>query len=95
MNETKKYKVVKPIGWNGRREKNAIVNLTEDEASAFGPEYVIPFKEEEEKVPEESLQEKPLAELSLSELRRLATELKLSITGSKADLVERIELARK
>lgn len=40
--EKTKYKVIKPIGYYGRREIGEIVELTDDEAKAFGKDYLEP-----------------------------------------------------
>lgn len=37
------YKVLKPIGWSGRRERGEVIEMTEAEASAFGPDYLEPI----------------------------------------------------
>lgn len=34
------YKVLKPIGWSGRRERGEVIEITEAEASAYGPDYL-------------------------------------------------------
>lgn len=43
--EKKKYKVIKPIGFYGRREIGEIIELTDDEFNAFGSEYLEPVIE--------------------------------------------------
>lgn len=96
MTPTKLYKVLTPIGWNGRREKGEVIALTEKEASAYGPAYV------EEVVPEEtaaeakaSLSEIPVEKLKYEQAKTLAKELGLPTDGTKADLQDRIALFRK
>lgn len=41
------YRTVRPIGLSGRVEAGEIVNLTEDEAATWGPEYVEKVSDEE------------------------------------------------
>ncbi len=42
MSDTKTYKVLRPIGWNGDRlEKGATVNLTDEEAKNIGPDVEL------------------------------------------------------
>lgn len=41
MNEMKDYKVLKPIGLDGRREVGEIVKLTDEQAKSIGDEYVV------------------------------------------------------
>lgn len=93
----KTYKVLLPIGFGGRQEKGAIVEMDESHAKAFGPEYLVEVKKGEvatEKSDNEtSVDETSLDEMSLSELKAKAKEMKLDATGSKADLKERISLA--
>lgn len=92
---TQNYKVLKPIGWNGRREKGEVVKLTDEEASAYSSEYielVTPVVVKE--VEEIALENKPLETLKFAELKELAVKLGLDANGSKADLLERITLAR-
>jgi hypothetical protein len=36
----RKYKVLKPIAWGGRREVGEIIELTDKEAANLGDEYV-------------------------------------------------------
>ncbi len=52
--EKKKYKIIRPIGFYGRREIGEILELTDDEFKAFGSEYLEPVIEsataDEEKV---------------------------------------------
>lgn len=43
--EKKKYKILKPIGFYGRREIGEIVEMTDDEFKAFGEEYLEPVIE--------------------------------------------------
>lgn len=94
----KTYKVLLPIGFGGRQEKGAIVEMEESHAKAFGPEYLVEVKKGEmatEKTSdnETSTDGTSLDEMSLSELKAKAKEMKLDATGSKADLKERITLA--
>jgi len=88
----KTYKTLAAIAYGGRIEKGSIVELPEEVAAAFGPEYVQPFSGA---VPEDNADttaDKALDELSLAELKAKAKELGLSTSGSKADLAERIQL---
>ena len=90
--EKKEYKVLNPIGWNGRRERGEIISLTEAEAAAIGGnvELFVP----EVPVVEKPLADKPIEDMKKAELESLAAEMKLDTTGSKADLVESITLAK-
>jgi hypothetical protein len=91
----KEYKVLQPIGLSGRREKGEIVKLTDEEAAAFSPaliELITPVEETEaDEIP---LADRPLDTLKFAELKELAIQLGLETSGSKADLLERITLAR-
>ena len=90
-----KVKVLKPIGYGGRVERGEIIEMSEDYVKSFGPEYVVPVDSAEaDETDTTDGDEKPLDEQSLSELRATAKSLNLSTAGTKADLVERIELAR-
>lgn len=94
----KTYKVLLPIGFGGRQEKGAIVEMEESHAKAFGSEYLVEVKEGEMTTENTSdngtsVDETSLDEMSLSELKAKAKEMKLDATGSKADLRERITIA--
>lgn len=89
------YKVLRPIGFNGRQEKNTIVSMTEDEAAAFGSQYVVLDKPAEPKVAEVPLDNRPLETLKVAELKELALKLGLDAEGTKAELFDRITLSRK
>ncbi len=41
-----KYKVKKTIAWHGTHEAGSVIEITDDEAAAFGPEYVEAVKDE-------------------------------------------------
>ena len=86
------YKVLKPIGYGGRIEKGEIVELPTEIAENFGSEYVELVSTETEKEIEQET-EQDITKLTLAQLRIKAEELKLSTTGTKADLIERITLA--
>ena len=43
--EKKPYKVIKPVGIDGRKEIGEIVQLTDEEAQQIGSEYVVPESE--------------------------------------------------
>lgn len=89
--ERSPYKVLRPLGIDGRREKGEVVYLTADAAKAYSTEDLIPYTPEA--TPREAAVEKDLSELSLAELKEKASKLGLKTGGSKADLVERIQLA--
>jgi len=94
-NEVKEYKVLRPIGWNGRREKGAIIRLTEEEASAYSKDLITPVVAVAEVVDNKvKLEDMPLEDLKFAELKQLAENLKLDTSGTKADLLERIKLSR-
>ena len=95
---TKTYKVLLPIGFGGRQEKGAIVEMEESHAKAFGSEYLVEVKKgemttENTSDSEPSFDATLLDEMSLSELKAKAKAMKLDATGSKADLKERITIA--
>lgn len=92
-NSIKEYKVLKPIGWNGRRERGEIIRLSDEEASAYAPDMITLNKPEpvEETVSPEDV---PVEELKKAQLEELATKMGLDASGSKADLIERINLAK-
>lgn len=84
------YKVLRPLGISGRVEKGQVVYLTEQEAKAYDPADLIPYEDEAEVRTGED--ERVLDELSLAELKEKAKTLGLKTSGSKSDLVERIQL---
>lgn len=49
--ETKKYKVLKPIGFGGRREVGEIVEMTDEQAKAFPADLLEPVTEGEKVEP--------------------------------------------
>ena len=61
--EKKPYKVIKPVGIDGRKEIGEIVQLTDEEAQQIGSEYVVPESEsasaDENKVEENPEADKP------------------------------------
>mgnify|MGYP003402565881 CR=1 FL=1 len=90
----KLYKVLKPIGYGGRQEKGAVIEIDEAYAKAIGSEYVVEA-DKGEVATDTTVVEKPVDKMSLAELKDKAKQLKLPATGSKADLIERINLASK
>lgn len=64
--EKKPYKVIKPVGIDGRKEVGEIVQLTDEEAQQIGSEYVVPESEsasaDENKVEESPEADKPESE---------------------------------
>lgn len=88
----KTYEVLKPIGYGGRQEKGAILELPEDVASAFGSEYVRESNKEATVVAKGEKEETPLKGMKLAELRKKAKELGLDESGTKPDLIDRITL---
>jgi hypothetical protein len=44
--EKKKYKVLKPIGFDGRKEAGEIVEMTDEQAKAFPSDLLEPVTEE-------------------------------------------------
>lgn len=87
------YKILNPIGYGGRIERGAIVELPDEVAKAYGAEYVEPYTGEVVKAQEEKVEEVPLSKLSVAQLRAKAKDMNLDTEGSKADLIERITLA--
>jgi len=91
-NDTKiPFKTLRPLGISGRVEKGQVVYLTADEARAYSANDLIPLSASVETPVTEDV--RALDELSLSELRVKAKDLGLTTSGSKADLIERIQLA--
>ncbi len=43
--DKKPYKVIQPIGIDGRKEVGEIVHLTDEEAKQIGSEFVVPETE--------------------------------------------------
>lgn len=85
-----KYKILLPIAYGGRIEKGTVCELPEDVAKAYGPEYVVPA--DTHTTVDDVIDEKPLDQMTLIELKDKAKALNLSTGGSKTDLVERITL---
>lgn len=73
-----------------RVEKGAEIELSEDEAAAIDPADITAVEDIPE--PEPEPEEPPVGEMTVSQLRRKASALGLSASGSKADLEERIRL---
>lgn len=93
--KTIKVKVLKAIGYSGRVERGEVIEMTEDYVAAFGPEYVVPVDSVSAEDADTTVgEEKALKEMTLKELRDKAKSLDLPSGGSKADLIERIELAK-
>lgn len=93
--KTIKVKVLKPIGYGGRQEPGAIIDMTEGYVASFGPEYVVPANSAEAETADATTgEEKELSDMTVGELREKAKSLDLPSGGSKADLIERIELAK-
>ncbi len=74
------YKVLKPIGWSGRRERGEVLEMTEAEASAFGPDYLEPVvpKTDEKDAGDELPTKEEITKLKKPEV--IATLEKLGIT---------------
>lgn len=75
-----------------RIEKGQEIELDEDYAKGLGGDLVKAGEVAETEAPEKA-EEKSIDELTLSELKAKAESLGLSTKGSKADLIERINLA--
>ncbi|MDQ3158802.1 MAG: SAP domain-containing protein [bacterium] len=119
------YRVLQPIGFSGRQEIGAVVNLTDAEAKSIGEDFVE-FIIEKPEAPEgdetidhvvtqedldnnPSLEEEgvqvgdviqlpkpePLEDKSAKELKEIAKSLGLAASGSKEDLIARIQEANK
>ncbi len=86
-----KYKILFPIAYGGRIEKGSVVELPDEIAKAYGPEYVQPVDGTiDTDVNEED--EVALEDMTLIGLKNKAKALGLSTNGGKADLIERISL---
>lgn len=86
-----KYKVLHPIALGGRRERGEVIDMSVEVAEAFGEKYVELYEEADEAEVEESTPEVSM-NMSHDELKEEARKRELSVSGTKADLVERITL---
>ena len=75
-----------------RVERGTEIELSAEEAARLDPADISPMSDIPAPEPEPVPTDKPLAEMSAAELKERAKELGLSVSGSKADLLERIEL---
>jgi hypothetical protein len=73
-----------------RFEKNTPIEMTADEAARFGDDLIADGGVVEEVV--EVVDDTPIEEMSVDQLKAKAKALGLKATGSKADLLERITL---
>lgn len=89
MEEKSKYLVLHPIALDGRAERGEIVELTPSQAANF-PGRVELFSQTKKP---EAPPAKPLDEMTKPELVEKARDMGLNVTGTKADLAERIRLA--
>lgn len=97
-----KYRILHPVGYNGRRERGEIVEAPEGRFSPDMAERIedeqeaqTPTETEEEAPTEEAAEQEaqtPTEERSKEQLQEDAAERGLPTSGSKADLVERIKL---
>ena len=94
MEQKKQYKVLRPIGYGGRRERGEVIDLSDEQAASLPPDAIQLLSTVAEPPKEVALEERPLETLKVTELRELASKLGLKTDGSKADLVERINLSR-
>ena len=94
MTTNKEYRVLRPIGFGGRRERGEIISLSDADAANLPIDAIQLLSQEAPAPKAEDLEAKPLEDLKLAELRALATKLGLATSGTKADLYERIKLAR-
>lgn len=90
-NDRLPFKALRPLGISGRVEKGEIVYLTAQEAKGYSKEDLAPFTPEATAGVGEDT--RALSELSLAELKERAAAKGLKTSGSKADLIERLELA--
>lgn len=94
MSDKQPYKVLKPIGEDGRKERGEIVYLTKERANAIGAEYVVPCEPTAIEQKNSDVQENEArAELSVPELRKLCEKNGLVKTGTKSDLLARLQEA--
>ena len=87
-----RYEALRPLAVNGDYiAKGGEVELTDEEAKRFDPADLSPV-DTAPVVPAEPGPEKPVEEMNANELKAKAKELGLSTAGSKAALLERIQL---
>lgn len=87
----KKYKVLRPIAWGGRQERGTEVEMDDQEAANIGDTYL---EEVGSVTPVETPTDTPLEKMTVAQLKQLAASKELSTAGTKADLLERIQLAQ-
>lgn len=87
-----RYLTTCPITFMGSRvEKGAFIDTTPEDAARYGGD-LVPAPEEAPVVEAEPEPEVAVADMNLKQLQAKAKELGLSDKGSKADLLERINL---
>ena len=72
-------------------EPGEVIDVTSEELANIA-DVVVPVNDVVAEAPAEEVEEKPVDQMSLDELKAKAEELGLSKSGSKADLIERITL---
>lgn len=99
-----KYKVLLPIGWSGRHEAGVTIDMPEEAAKAFGPEYLALVDEVEVEEPEkveeevEAVEKDELDDMEREELKDLIKNegLEVKITNlTDAEIRSAIREARK
>lgn len=75
-----------------RVERGAEIDLSKDELAQFDPADLTSVDSIAAPAADEPVEEKAVEDMSLAELKAKAEELKLSTSGTKADLIERIAL---
>lgn len=53
------YKVLNPLAWHGRHERGEILEMSEAEAQAFGPDYLESLAAQKTKPAEEASSGEP------------------------------------
>lgn len=87
------YKTNVAISYLGDRvPKGTVIEMDKETAKNLGDDVTFVAGEGEEETEEEVVEEKPLEEMSLAELKAKAETLGLAKSGSMADLKERITL---
>lgn len=87
-----KVVIKQALAYGVRREVGEVVDMPDEVIKAYGPEYVEKYSETPEDTSDESESEAALGDMTKAELQGEAAKRDLDTSGTKADLIERIEL---